>query len=122
MRLARDHDGEPAHKFSLISEHAGQVQAVPAERFPENACSLWDGRSLEVVAPGGHKENALARIAWEYGVDRSESAAFGDGPNDLEMLRWAGVSQLAAGASDVIDGHIPGPDELGAAHWCRAVA
>ncbi|ACO48110.1 HAD family hydrolase [Deinococcus deserti] len=121
LRPAGDYDGEPAHKFILISEHAGQVQDELAERFPENAYYLWEGRYLEVMAPGGHKGNALARIAHEYGIHRSETVAFGDGPNDLEMLRWAGrsigVGQLAAGVSDVIDEHVSGPDELGVARW-----
>jgi Cof subfamily protein (haloacid dehalogenase superfamily) len=115
------YDGAGAHKFIVMHENASRLQAELTERFPDNSYFLWEGRYLEVVAPGGHKGNALARIAAEYGVPRAETVAFGDGPNDLEMLRWAGravgVGRLAPGVADVIDEHVSGPEELGVADW-----
>jgi len=45
---------------------------------------------LEISAAGISKAYALARIADERGIDASEVVAFGDMPNDIPMLRWAG--------------------------------
>lgn len=121
LREPGTYAGEGAHKFIVMHENAARLQAELTERFPDNAYSLWEGRYLEVVAPGGHKGNALARIAAEYGVAQADTVAFGDGPNDLELLRWAGraigVGRLAPGVADVIDEHVPGPEELGVARW-----
>jgi Cof subfamily protein (haloacid dehalogenase superfamily) len=45
---------------------------------------------LEVNACGVSKATGLAEVAARLGVDAAEVLAFGDMPNDLEMLRWAG--------------------------------
>ncbi|MFF9642866.1 HAD family hydrolase [Kitasatospora aureofaciens] len=53
---------------------------------------------LEISAPGVTKASTLARWCAEHGIDRSEVVAFGDMPNDLEMLAWAGTSYAVANA------------------------
>jgi hydroxymethylpyrimidine pyrophosphatase-like HAD family hydrolase len=45
---------------------------------------------LEVSAPGVSKATTLARLAASWDIAAAEVMAFGDMPNDLEMLRWAG--------------------------------
>ncbi|MFH9349421.1 HAD family hydrolase [Kitasatospora sp. NPDC017646] len=53
---------------------------------------------LEISAPGVTKASTLARWCAEHGIDRSEVVAFGDMPNDLEMLAWAGTAYAVANA------------------------
>lgn len=45
---------------------------------------------LEVAASGVTKASALARLAEQWDIDAADAIAFGDMPNDLEMLQWAG--------------------------------
>ena len=45
---------------------------------------------VELAAPGVTKATGLARVAAELGVDRAGVVAFGDMPNDVPMLAWAG--------------------------------
>lgn len=45
---------------------------------------------LELSPPGVTKATGLAEVAGRFGVGAGEVVAFGDMPNDLEMLRWAG--------------------------------
>jgi hypothetical protein len=45
---------------------------------------------LEISASGISKASGLASLADEQGVDAAEVVAFGDMPNDLPMLTWAG--------------------------------
>lgn len=120
---AHAYDGSPAHKFIVTHDRAADLHTELTASLPGNTYYLWHGTYLEVVAPGGDKGNALARLAAHYGVPQEETVAFGDGPNDVEMLRWAGraigVGHLAPGVADVIDGHIPAPEELGVATWLR---
>ncbi|MEU8677361.1 Cof-type HAD-IIB family hydrolase [Streptomyces sp. NPDC048560] len=47
---------------------------------------------LEISGPGVSKASTLALCCAERGIDRSEVVAFGDMPNDVEMLGWAGAS------------------------------
>jgi hypothetical protein len=48
-------------------------------------------RGLVEVSPAGvTKATGLAEVAQRHGVTAADVVAFGDMPNDLEMLRWAG--------------------------------
>ena len=53
---------------------------------------------LEVSAAGISKASGLAVLAREQGVDAAEVVAFGDMPNDLPMLAWAGHGVAVANA------------------------
>ena len=61
---------------------------------------------LEVSALGVSKAVALAELAVELDVKQSDVVAFGDMPNDVEMLTWAGAGYVMA------DGH---PEAIAAA-------
>lgn len=57
------------------------------------------GQALIELGPRGvTKASALVTYAAEQGIDASEVVAFGDMPNDVEMLRWAGRGYVMAGA------------------------
>ncbi len=45
---------------------------------------------IEVMAPGVSKAAALQRICDARGLSAADAIAFGDMPNDIEMLAWAG--------------------------------
>lgn len=45
---------------------------------------------LEISATGISKASGLASLAEEWGIAAAEVVAFGDMPNDLPMLSWAG--------------------------------
>ncbi len=45
---------------------------------------------VEMSAAGVSKATGLAWVARSMGVARADVLAFGDTPNDLTMLRWAG--------------------------------
>ncbi|MCB5912074.1 HAD hydrolase family protein [Streptomyces pinistramenti] len=53
---------------------------------------------LEISGPGVSKAGTLARCCAERGITPEEVVAFGDMPNDIEMLGWAGTSYAMANA------------------------
>ncbi|MFE2033836.1 Cof-type HAD-IIB family hydrolase [Streptomyces scopuliridis] len=53
---------------------------------------------LEVSGPGVSKASTLALCCAQRGISSDEVVAFGDMPNDLEMLTWAGTSYAMANA------------------------
>lgn len=53
---------------------------------------------LEMSAPGITKASSLAGLCAELGVAASEVVAFGDMPNDVPMLEWAGLPVAMADA------------------------
>ncbi len=46
---------------------------------------------LELTAPGVTKATTLASLCAERGIEAADVAAFGDMPNDIPMLDWAGM-------------------------------
>jgi HAD superfamily hydrolase (TIGR01484 family) len=53
---------------------------------------------LEISAPGVTKASALAGLAGRAGISSAQVVAFGDMPNDLPMLAWAGRAVAVANA------------------------
>ena len=49
-----------------------------------------DDGLVEVAAAGVNKGHALSALAQKWGIDPADAVAFGDMPNDLELLTWAG--------------------------------
>ena len=68
----------------------------------------WD-RAVDVIPASGGKGVAIDKVLAYFGLDVSQSMAFGDSQNDLEMLKTVGVgvamgnatAQLKAVADDV---------------------
>ncbi|MFT3660515.1 MAG: HAD family hydrolase [Gordonia sp. (in: high G+C Gram-positive bacteria)] len=80
---------------------------------------------VEISVPRVHKARGLAWLAEHTDVDARATIAFGDMPNDIEMLRWAGLG-VAMGHGDpaataVADQVAPSNAEDGLAqvleHW-----
>ncbi len=53
---------------------------------------------LEISAAGVSKGAGLSRLCEQRGIAREDVIAFGDMPNDLPMLRWAGHAVAVANA------------------------
>lgn len=74
---------------------------------------------IEVSALGVSKASGLAQVCEERGIAAADVVAFGDMPNDLPMLAWAGVAYAVANAHpDVlatVDNIAPAVDDDGVA-------
>ena len=58
--------------------------------------------NLEINAEEATKGNALLWLADYLGIPREETMAFGDGENDISMLKAAGIGVAMGNASDQI--------------------
>jgi len=74
---------------------------------------------MEISASGVTKGGALAALCERWGVAAEEVVAFGDMPNDIPMLRWAGTSYAVANGHESVlaaaDHVAPRNDEDGVA-------
>ncbi|WP_221348859.1 Cof-type HAD-IIB family hydrolase [Streptomyces beigongshangae] len=57
---------------------------------------------LEISGPGVSKASTLALCCAERGISHEEVVAFGDMPNDVEMLTWAGTSYAMGNAHPAV--------------------
>jgi Cof subfamily protein (haloacid dehalogenase superfamily) len=79
--LARSATHDPATFYELVSRTLGGL----AESTHSSSGAL-----VEISAAGVTKAAGLAWICERDGIDASEVVAFGDMPNDIPMLAWAG--------------------------------
>ena len=67
--------------------------------FPELVLSISIAHNLEINAPDATKGAALLALCRALDIDPSETVAFGDGTNDVTMVKAAGVGVAMANAS-----------------------
>ncbi|RUS24520.1 HAD-like domain-containing protein, partial [Jimgerdemannia flammicorona] len=128
MTFANDSDPD-ATVEKLIVLHP----TLPAEELYHILLKILDGdewRSavkitwsnvffVEVSAVGVCKGSSLAALCEAWGVDKKEVIAFGDMPNDVEMITWAGRGVAVKNAhSDVL----AVADEVTLSNWDDGVA
>lgn len=73
-----------------------------AERFPQLAVSSAVYYNIEVNSCDAQKGRALRELCANLGIDPACAMAFGDGLNDVSMLRDAGVGVAMGNASDYV--------------------
>jgi Cof subfamily protein (haloacid dehalogenase superfamily) len=116
-------DAQPAAKLLV---NAGRQ---PSEAFTALVAGLLDGLAeathssssgiVEVSAAGVTKAAGLAWVAERLGVASHEVVAFGDMPNDLPMLAWAGRGVAVANAHPSV---LAAADDVTAANDAEGVA
>ncbi len=67
--------------------------------------SRWYPAFCDVTAATADKANGIRAIADYMGIDISETMAFGDGGNDMSMLRAAGTGVAMGNAIDAVKTH-----------------
>ncbi|MDN5748670.1 MAG: HAD family hydrolase [Pseudonocardia sp.] len=99
-----DSDNHIAHRSELVSEPAVKMLVRCAELGSDAMVAalapVVGARAdltfshprglVEISPPGGTKATRHGEVAKRLGVTAADVVAFGDMPNDLEMLRWAG--------------------------------
>ena len=94
--------GEPVIK--VLARHPSRTSADMAQAARHAVGHLVDvtysagGGLLECSVRGVTKAHGLERAAAHHGVAPTDVVAFGDMPNDLAMLRWAGHGVAVANA------------------------
>jgi Cof subfamily protein (haloacid dehalogenase superfamily) len=106
------------HDRLLADELLQRARAAVGDLAELTHSNAGDGL-LEISASGVSKASTLARLCAERGIAADDVIAFGDMPNDLAMLRWAGRAVAVANAHpDVLsmaDEVTRGNDEAGVA-------
>lgn len=81
---------------NIYVDEAGQEQVM--QWFPHCVASRWHPLFADVNPRGVDKAAGMARLLERWGIDASEAVAFGDGGNDVPMLRAAGVGVALGGS------------------------
>lgn len=92
---------EPVYQASI---YAGpeQVREMMQEVFVSCVSSRWHPLFADVNVRGATKQAGMDCLLAHYGIALADTMAFGDGGNDIPMLRHAAVGVAMGNASDEV--------------------
>lgn len=102
------------------------VRAVLGDTLTVTHSVITGSGLVEISGPGVSKASMLERCCRRLGIEQAQVAAFGDMPNDVDMLTWAGMPHVVANAhpSLLSGGYqvVPGNDQSGVGRTIAAWA
>lgn len=79
------------HVYLLnVYEEDEQVDKV-LEMMPHCKMTRWNSFGVDIIARGGGKVTGMTQILKFHNIPKEDCIAFGDGENDIEMLKFAGI-------------------------------
>ncbi|WP_294581847.1 Cof-type HAD-IIB family hydrolase [uncultured Thomasclavelia sp.] len=94
----------------IIGQKIVQMMAYMDEKEDEDflkrashcKSARWTDRFADIIPIDGGKNVGIERMIEYYQIDISEVMAFGDGKNDLDMLRYANIGVAMGNALDIV--------------------
>lgn len=80
-----------------LEKELGDIFTVEASSFLKDACD-----SGEITCKGINKSYGMQLYIQRQGFSKEDTIAFGDGPNDLDMLSFAGIGVAMGNARDTV--------------------
>ncbi len=77
-----------------------QEKQIMQTALPHCHATRWNSRFTDIIAAGNSKQTGIDEIIAYYGIKLSETMAFGDGGNDISMLRHAAQSIAMGNANE----------------------
>ncbi len=88
----------PCRQLCFYTDLAREREALSAR--PDLVASRWNPNFADVNLRSVDKGTGVEAFMRHWGLERDEVMAFGDGGNDVEMIRKAGVGVAMGGACD----------------------
>lgn len=89
--------------LNISDERIPEVQQALHESIGDIMVPVHTGYgSIDLIIPGVHKANGIRLLQQRWGIKDEEVVTFGDGGNDIEMLRHAGYSFAMSHAGEAV--------------------
>lgn len=109
MKLLKQEESFPKHAldyyrdkelFQLTAFFKESQEEEVMSRLPNCSAMRWYPTFADVIAKGVDKGVGIDQLCNYYGFSLDETMAFGDGGNDIEMLRRAGIGVAMGNAKE----------------------
>lgn len=95
-----DYAGGSLYQFIV---YGGEDRAAALlEQLPGCKMSRWNACAVDILPKSGGKALGIQRLLDHFRLESHEVMAFGDGENDIDMLRWAGVGVAMGNAGSQV--------------------
>ncbi len=88
--------------YQMITFFGPDIESEIMQRLPSCASERWSPVFTDVVPRGQSKVRGIEKICNKLSILPSEIVAFGDGGNDIDMLRYAGIGVAMGGAEELV--------------------
>lgn len=93
------HEVENKETIQLIFFGDEEQEKKLLRVMPSCESTRWHPLFTDIIPSGGGKHIGMQKVLDHFGISREESMAFGDGDNDITMIRHAGIG-VAMGNAD----------------------
>ena len=94
------YSGEKVYQIlAFVPEHQKKLLD---DLLDECAVTSWNDTGIDIIPREGGKSAGIQKYLDDQGIGRSETMAFGDGENDMDMLRFAGIGVAMGNACDAV--------------------
>lgn len=88
----------------ILYESKDAAREIMAQ-LPNCGISCWNPHACDVTPKTGGKVSGIRQILSYFHIRQEETMAFGDGENDIQMLRFAGIGVAMGNAEQEVKGH-----------------
>ena len=93
-------DEKPVYQVMIFMDEQQEKHLLA--KLPGCRSSRWYPTFFDLSPEGGTKVLGMDLFCERFGIRREETMAFGDGGNDLEMIRHAGIGVAMGNANEVL--------------------
>lgn len=91
---------EDVYQMTVFFSEDAETELKP--QFPGLEFNRWFPTFADITCKGVDKAMGIEVMAEHFGIDLADTVAFGDGGNDIHMLRKAGTGVAMGNASDEV--------------------
>ena len=88
--------------YQLSAYLPAEQEAEFLSHLPGCKAARWNPCFADIIPADGGKPVGVGKMLERFGLKREESMAFGDGGNDIDMLRYAGIGVAMGNAGDEV--------------------
>ncbi len=77
--------------FQMMGFFREKDEAEAMKYLPNCHATRWTSSFTDIIPRGTDKWHGIEKILERFGISREETMAFGDGGNDISMIRGAGI-------------------------------
>ena len=99
-RTIADLQGQPILQLTPFFTQADEDIIIPD--MPHCVSARWHPAFTDITVKSANKGNALTTVAAQLGIDIADCIAFGDGGNDLSILKAAGIGVAMGNANNEV--------------------
>lgn len=103
VKPMRECDKNSVYQLGVFLSREEELEMNIVDRFMPNCESMrWSPDFFDIIPKGSKKSVGIDKIISHYGIKLEETIAFGDGGNDIDMIRYAGIGVAMGNAGDEV--------------------